>query len=113
VYDSEASLAVVRDEDFLVAYEKTWRPPVRFYIDMHTVRPRYTADCNTAGRALPLFFFFSGDTGCQNTDVSVSGIPPVAQYRRFSRAAQGGGISCTHIQQVFTQQYLHVFIHAA
>jgi hypothetical protein len=44
-----------------------------------TVRPRYTADRrNTVGRAIPPLFL--GDTGCQNANAPVSGIPPVAQY---------------------------------
>jgi hypothetical protein len=68
------------------------------FVKPHTVRPCHTADRNTAGRAIPPRS--SGNTGCQNTNVPVSGIPPVAQHRRFSQAAQGGGISmpcCTRV----------------
>jgi hypothetical protein len=64
----------------------------RAMLELHyAVRPRHSADRHKAGRALPPLF--CGDTGCQNTNVPVSGMPPVAQYCRFSRAAQGGGIS--------------------
>jgi Ankyrin repeats (many copies) len=45
-------------------------------------RSEYHRSRNTAA-------FFAG---CQNTSVPVSAIPQVAQHRRFSRAAQGGGI---------------------
>jgi hypothetical protein len=53
-----------------------------------TVRPRYTADCNT-GRAIPSLF--SGDSGWQNSNVPVSGKPPSAAFLALHRAAVYGG----------------------